>query len=146
MAYDGPGRLNILVNKTFKSNFFFFRPLQFCFRLLFHLEIPTRFFKNGLYLIHPYNVIIHPDSKMGSNITIHHNVTIATIKTGKNKGAPIIEDNVVIYPHSVILGNVTIGKDSIVGAGSVVVHSVPANCSVAGNPARVVSKPDNHLQ
>jgi serine O-acetyltransferase len=83
---------------------------------------------------------------MGSNITIHHNVTIATIKTGKNKGAPIIEDNVVIYPHSVILGNVTIGKDSIVGAGSVVVHSVPANCSVAGNPARVVSKPDNHLQ
>ena len=140
MAYDGPGRLNILVNKAFGSRSCLYKPLRFCFRVLFHLEIPQRFFNSGLHLMHPYNIIIHPDSKIGSNITIFHNVTIGAKKTGKNAGSPTIEDNVTICPNSIILGNVTIGRNAIIGAGSVVVHSVPADCSVAGNPARVVGK------
>jgi serine O-acetyltransferase len=146
MAYYGPGRLNILVNKAFRSRSLFYKPLQTFFRYLFHLEIPARFFYNGLYLIHPYNVIIHPDTMMGSNITVYHNVTMAVKKNGKNKGAPVVGDNVIVYPHSVILGNVTIGRNSIVGAGSVVIHDVPADCCVAGNPARPVGNVDGHVQ
>ncbi len=146
MAYDGPGRLDILVNKAFRSRSIFFKPLQVCFRFLFHLEIPLRFFENGLSLVHPYNIIIHPDSKIGANITMYHNVTIAIKKTGNNKGSPTIEDDVIIYPHSVILGNVSIGRKSIVGAGSVVTHSVPPYCSVAGNPAHIIGKNNSQLR
>ena len=145
MAYDGPGRLSIAVNKAFGSKSRLFNPLRFCLRLILHLEIPQRFFESGLRLVHPYNIIIHPGSKIGCNITIFHNVTIGAKNTGRNAGCPTLEDNVTVFPHSIILGNVTIGHDSLVGAGSVVVNSVPAHCSVAGNPARVVGESGNVL-
>ena len=57
------------------------------------------------------------------------------------KSAPIvIEDDVWIGAHSVILKGVTIGARSIIGAGSVVTKSIPADCVAAGNPCRVIRK------
>jgi carbonic anhydrase/acetyltransferase-like protein (isoleucine patch superfamily) len=59
------------------------------------------------------------------------------------KTAPIrIQDNVWIGDSAIICKGVTIGENSIVGAGSVVVDSVPANCVAAGNPARIVKQLD----
>lgn len=49
-----------------------------------------------------------------------------------------IEDNVLILVGAVIFPGVTVGKDSIIGAGSIVTHDVPANVTVFGNPARVI--------
>lgn len=55
--------------------------------------------------------------------------------------APIvIEDDVWVSAHSIILKGVTIGARSIIGAGSVVTKSIPADCVAAGNPCRVIKK------
>lgn len=57
------------------------------------------------------------------------------------KCAPIvIEDHVLIGAKSIILKGVTIGEGSVIGAGSVVVKDVPANCIAAGNPCKVIKK------
>lgn len=56
----------------------------------------------------------------------------------KGDKAPIIGDNVRIATGAIVLGEITIGDNSIIGAGAVVVKSVPANCTVIGNPARIV--------
>jgi len=131
-------RLNIVIHRILCSDSWILRPLQILTRIILHLEIPQKHFKNGLCIFHPYNIIMHPDTKIGSNVTIYHNVTIATVWSGIKKGTPVIEDNVIIYPHSVLLGHLTIGRNSIVGAGSIVIHDVPSGCIAAGNPAKVV--------
>lgn len=55
-----------------------------------------------------------------------------------HKGLPIIGDNVVVGTHAQILGNVTVGNNSIVGAGAIVTHDVPDNVVVVGNPAKIL--------
>ncbi len=61
----------------------------------------------------------------------------------KELKGPIIEENAKIGANATILPGITIGKNSIVGAGSVVTKDVPPNCVVAGNPAKVINKIDN---
>lgn len=79
---------------------------------------------------------------IGKNITLHQGVTIGKNFGGRKYGYPIIGDNVIIYPNSVIVGSISIGNNVVIGAGSVVIDNVPDNCVVAGNPARVLS--DNY--
>ena len=67
-------------------------------------------------------------------------MTIGKSFGGSKYGYPTIGDNVIIYPNSVIVGNISIGSNVIIGAGSVVVSSVPDNCVIAGNPAKIISK------
>lgn len=69
-------------------------------------------------------VVIHPLSKIGSNVCIQHHVLLGE-KNGTD--APTICDNVVINPYSIIIGDVTIGENSVIGAGSIVTKDVPAN-------------------
>ena len=56
------------------------------------------------------------------------------------KSAAVCGDNVYIGPNSCIVENVIIGSDSVIGAGAVVVKDVPENCTVAGCPAKIVSR------
>jgi serine acetyltransferase len=137
-AYTNASRLSRLVHRVLAAENVLMRPFQIVMRIVLHLEIPAEHFKKGLFVAHPYNIIIHQDAQLGRNITLYHNVTLATVWSGNKKGSPRIEDNVIIYPHSVILGNCTVGKNSIIGAGSVVVHSIPPDSIAAGNPARVI--------
>lgn len=138
MPYAGPSRLKLLVEGVFASSSRIARPLRLPLRLLLHLEIPPRHFANGLQLVHPYNIIVHPEAELGHNVTLYHNVTIATKHTGKRAGTPVIGDEVTIYPNSIVLGAVRVGHRAVIGAGSVVTESVPDDAVVAGNPARVV--------
>lgn len=87
----------------------------------------------GLKIIHNYCVI--SVEKAGKNFTVLQGVTI-----GKNidGGKPTIGDNVIIYPNSIIFGDITIGNNVKIGAGSVVNKSIPANTVVVGNPARII--------
>lgn len=57
----------------------------------------------------------------------------------------VIEDNVWIGANATIMGPITIGKNSIIGAGSVVIRDVPPNTVVAGNPARVIETTDEYI-
>jgi serine acetyltransferase len=129
---------NRLIHRVLGAKSILMLPFQMLARIVLHLEIPREHFKKGLFIAHPYNIILHKDARIGSNVTIYHNVTVATVWSGRKQGTPVLEDNVIIYPHSVILGNCTVGKNSIVGAGSVVVDNVPSDSIVAGNPAKII--------
>lgn len=78
----------------------------------------------------------------GGDIIVYQHVTIGsnTLKGSKNYGAPTIEDGVLIGAGAKIIGNVTIGKNSRIGAGCVVTQSIPANSVVVMQPPRIMVK------
>jgi serine O-acetyltransferase len=81
-------------------------------------------------------VVIHPRARVGRNVIIHQQVTIGG--SGKSGGVPVIEDDVYLGAGCKVLGDVTVGHNSLVGANAVVTKSVPPRCIVAGVPARVI--------
>lgn len=74
----------------------------------------------ALRLPHPISMVIGGGSRIGSHVMIYQGVTLGK----KNEGYPIVEDNVVIYPNSVIVGEVVLGHGAVVGALSFVDKSV----------------------
>ncbi|WJH32307.1 acyltransferase [Paenibacillus sp. CC-CFT747] len=90
--------------------------------------------------------------EIGDDVTITNSAILAhdastKLHFGKSKiGKVIIGDRVFIGYKSVILCNVRIGNDVIVAAGSIVTKSIPDNCIVAGNPARVIGKTSDYLE
>ena len=108
-------------------------------RLLTGIEIhPGATLGEGLFIDHGAGVVIGETAEIGKNVTIYQGVTLGG--TGKETGKrhPTIGDNVVIGAGSQLLGSITVGDDVKVGAGSVVVHDVPPNTTVVGNPGRPV--------
>lgn len=81
-------------------------------------------------------VVIASDVVLGKKCYIGQNVTI-----GKHKGkTPILGDYVIVHANATVLGGVTLGHHSIIGAGAVVLKNVPSYTVVVGNPARVIRK------
>lgn len=91
----------------------------------------------GAYFAHPFSTEINAKS-IGKNFSCRHLTTIGNKRDGDNENRPVIGDNVTLGVNVTIIGPVTIGNNVIVGAGSVVVKDVPANCVVAGNPAKII--------
>lgn len=92
----------------------------------------------GLVLFHGYSSVIYVN-KAGKNLSVYQQVTI-----GKNPKdgniPPTIGNNVNIYAGAKLMGNIIIGDNVDIGAGSVVTKSVPSNCVVVGNPARIIKR------
>jgi serine O-acetyltransferase len=114
---------------------------SFCdIHTLCNIPSSTKFIHKGL------GVVIGAFVKLGENVTIYHNVTIG----GSEKyllnpeydgdASPTIQDNVIIMTGSVIIGDITIGHDSIIGAGSIVIDDIPPYSLVVGVPGRVIQK------
>ena len=96
--------------------------------------------KNPQFIHNALGVVIHANSVIGDNVTILHHVTIGVNKTpGK---APIIGNNVTIQSYAMILGNIRIGDNSVIGAGSIVMHDIPEN-TIYFNKREEVYKPNN---
>lgn len=91
----------------------------------------------GFFIDHGMGVVIGETCEIGENVTIFQGVTLGG--TGKERGKrhPTVEDNVVIAAGAKVLGPITVGRDSRVGAGAVVIQDVPPNCTVVGVPGRV---------
>lgn len=82
--------------------------------------------------------VIHSHSVIGKNCLIAQGVTIG--RNFGDKKVPVIGDDVYIGANSVVFGEITIGNNVIIGANSVVNKSVPDNCTVAGNPFRIIKE------
>lgn len=91
----------------------------------------------GFRISHNY-AVIHPE-RAGENLFVGHGATI-----GKGRVAadgriyPVIGNNVEIYANAVVFGGITIGDNVKIGAGAVVNKDIPDNCTVVGNPGKVV--------
>lgn len=108
-------------------------------RFLTGIEIhPGATVGRDFYIDHGMGVVVGETAIIGDNVTVYQGVTLGG--TGKDKGKrhPTVEDDVVIAAGAKVLGNIVIGKGSNVGAGAVVVKSVPPNSTVVGVPGRFV--------
>ncbi len=94
----------------------------------------------GLLIDHGMGVVIGETAEIGDNCTIYHGVTLGG--TGKESGKrhPTIGNNVFIGAHSQLLGSFTVGDNSKIAAGSVVLCDIPPNCTAVGSPARIVKR------
>ena len=94
----------------------------------------------GLFIDHGNGVIIGETAIIGDNVTLYQGVTLGG--TGKEQGKrhPTIGNNVMISAGAKVLGSFTVGENSKIGAGSVVISEVPPNCTVVGVPGRVVKR------
>ena len=94
----------------------------------------------GLVIYHGQGLVVHEGTKIGKNVILRNNTTIGNkiTSSGKITAAPTIGDNVEIGSNCVIIGEISIGNNSIIGAGSVVTKNVPKNSVVVGNPARII--------
>lgn len=94
----------------------------------------------GLFIDHGIGVVIGETAIIGDNVTLYQGVTLGG--TGKEKGKrhPTIGNNVMISAGAKVLGSFTIGENSKIGAGSVVLSEVPPNSTVVGVPGRVVKR------
>lgn len=99
----------------------------------------------GLFIDHGAGVIIGETAVIGDNVTLYQGVTLGG--TGKESGKrhPTLEDNVMVSAGAKVIGSFTVGENSKIGAGSVVLKEVPPNCTVVGVPGRIVKK-DNIRQ
>ncbi len=93
-----------------------------------------------VFIDHGDGVVIGETTIIGDDVTIYQGVTLGG--TGKDVGKrhPTIQHGVTIGAGAKVLGPITIGHNSKVGAGAIVLKDVPDNCTVVGNPGRIVKK------
>lgn len=107
------------------------------FRVITGIEIyPRTRIGPGLCLKHWGGIIINYASEIGSDVTIFNDVTLGADFDSPH--APRIGNRVIIGVGAKLIGDITIGDDAIIGAGSIVVKDVPPKVIVAGNPARII--------
>jgi serine O-acetyltransferase len=128
------------------AHWFWNRGLLFLGRLISHLnrfltgiEIhPAARLGPGLFIDHGMGVVIGETTEVGENVTIYQGVTLGGTSLERKKRHPTIGNNVVIGGGAKILGPFTVGDNSKIGSGSVVVKEVPPNSVVVGVPGRVI--------
>ncbi len=149
-------KLNVIVNYPGVHAMFFYRITHFLWninmkftarflsqfaRFLTGIEIhPGATIGKRLFIDHGMGVVIGETTIIGDDCTLYQGVTLGGVGTGSHttKRHPTLLNNVMISAGAKVIGNVTIGNNSIVGASSVVLKDVPDNCTVIGIPGRIV--------
>ncbi len=108
-------------------------------RFLTGIEIhPGARIGRRLFIDHGMGVVIGETAEIGNDVTLYQGVSLAGTSLEKGKRHPTLEDWVLIGAGAAVLGPITIGRHSRIGAGSVVVNSVPAHSTVVGIPGKIV--------
>lgn len=116
------------------------------YRIIYHffvqwilgIDIPDRVrIGKDFELWHGQGLVVHPDTIIGDKVTLRHNTTIGQKK--RNERPPIIGSNVDVGAHCIIIGDIIIGDNVVIGAGSFINKNVPANTIVYGNPMIIKS-------
>ncbi len=98
----------------------------------------------GFFIDHGMGVVIGETAEIGADVTIYHGVTLGGTSLNKGKRHPTIGERVVIGAGAKVLGAITVGNDSRIGANAVVVRSVPANSVVVGVPGQNILRSQPH--
>jgi serine O-acetyltransferase len=108
-------------------------------RILTAIEIhPGATIGQRLFIDHGLGVVIGETAEIGDDVLLYQGVTIGGTGNERGKRHPTLGNRVVVGTGASVLGNIWLGDDVRVGAGAVVVHSVPSNSTVVGIPGRVV--------
>lgn len=109
---------------------------------LFQLDIhPAAQLGSGLFLDHGTGIVIGETAVVGDEVSMLHNVTLGGTGAERGDRHPKIGKGVLLGAGAKVLGNITVGDYAKVASGSVVLKPVPAGCTVAGVPARLVNCP-----
>ncbi len=98
----------------------------------------------GLFIDHGMGVVIGETAEIGEEVTLYHTVTLGGTSLHKGKRHPTLGDRVTVGAGAKILGPITIGSDSRIGANAVVVKSVPPNSVVVGVPGQNIARSKPH--
>jgi serine O-acetyltransferase len=110
-------------------------------RFVTGIEIhPAAKIGRGVFIDHGMGIVIGETAEVGNNVSLLQGVTLGGTSTRREKRHPTLRDNVTVGSGAKIIGAITIGENSRVGAGSVVVRDVPPNAVVVGVPGRVTYK------
>ncbi len=123
------------------------RMINYISRMLTGIDIhPGAKIESGIMIDHGQGVVIGQTAVVREGCLIYQGVTLGG--TGKESGKrhPTLEKNVVVGAGAKILGNITIGENSRIGAGSVVMQNVPPGCTVVGIPGRIVKNPSKDMK
>ena len=108
-------------------------------RSLTGIEIhPAAKIGDGFFIDHGMGVVIGETAEIGDDVTLYQGVTLGGTGFATGKRHPTVQDNVTIGSGAKLLGPITVGHGAKVGANSVVIHDVPANSTVVGNPGHPV--------
>ncbi len=108
-------------------------------RSLTGIEIhPAATIGDGFFVDHGMGVVIGETAEIGRDVTLYQGVTLGGTGFATGKRHPTIQDNVTIGSGAKLLGPITVGHGAKIGAGSIVIHDVPPNSTVVGNPGHPV--------
>jgi serine O-acetyltransferase len=115
------------------------RALSNLSRMLTGIEIhPAAKIGNDFFIDHGTGVVIGETAEIGDRVTLYQGVTLGGTGFARGKRHPTVQDNVTIGSGAKLLGPINVGHGAKVGANSVVVHDVPPNATVVGNPGHPV--------
>lgn len=127
-----------IAHAFYKRKFYFMaRLISQVSRFFTGIEIhPGAKIGRRFFIDHGMGVVIGETCEIGNDVTLYQGVTLGG--TGKEKGKrhPTLEDNVLVATGAKVLGSITIGANSKIGAGSVVLKAVPPNATVVGIPGK----------
>jgi serine O-acetyltransferase len=115
------------------------RALAYLSRSVTGIEIhPAARVGEALFIDHGMGVVIGETAQLGDNVTVYQGVTLGGTGFATGKRHPTVQDNVTIGSGAKLLGPITIGHGAKIGANAVVIHDVPPNSTVVGNPGHPV--------
>src|SRR5204862_4207456 len=115
------------------------RAMAYFARMATNIEIhPAAQIGEALFIDHGTGVVIGETAEIGDNVTLYQGVTLGGTGFARGKRHPTVEDDVVVGSGAKLLGPIRVGHGSKVGANSVVIHDVPPNSTVVGNPGHPV--------
>jgi serine O-acetyltransferase len=108
-------------------------------RALTGIEIhPAAQIGDSLFIDHGMGVVVGETAHIGDNVTLYQEVTLGGTGFATGKRHPTLEDNVTVGSGAKLLGPIRVGHGSKIGANTVVIHDVPPNSTVVGNPGHPV--------
>jgi serine O-acetyltransferase len=94
----------------------------------------------GVFIDHGMGVVIGETAEVAENVTLYQGVTLGGTSLKREKRHPTLERNVVVGTGAAVMGAITVGEGTRIGAGSVVVRDVPPHSVVVGVPGRIISR------